>query len=324
MKALVTGGGGFLGVAVCRALALRGVQVRALDNGWRQRERDGLAAEFEYVEGDVRDYDTVLKAAQGCDTVWHLAYINGTRFFYEKPDLVLEVAIKGTLNTIEAALACSVQRYVLASSSETYQQPTHLPTDETERLIVPDVRNPRFSYGGGKIAAELMTFHMAGRRGMDTVVFRPHNFYGPNMGFEHVIPELVRKLVDASNGLREHRVRLQLQGDGSDRRAFCYVDDGAQGAVIAGMQGSNGEIYHVGTEQEITIAQLAKILGEILGLEVELVPSEGAVGGTTRRCPSIRKLAALGYQPQTSLDKGLRRTVRWYADYYLAKRSADE
>lgn len=323
MKALVTGGGGFLGVALCRTLAAQGLQVRAFDNGWRRRERAGLAEEFEYVEGDVRDYEAVLRATRGCDAVWHLAYINGTRFFYEKPDLVLEVAIKGTLNTIEAALACGVERYVLASSSETYQQPTHLPTTESERLIVPDVRNPRFSYGGGKIAAELMAFDIAARRGLETVVFRPHNFYGPNMGFEHVIPELVRKLIEASNGLQDRNVQLQLQGDGSDRRAFCYVDDGARGAAIAGSKGCSGEIYHVGTEEEISIAELAHRLGQVLGLDVELVPGESAAGGTSRRCPSIAKLAKLGYRPEVSLDEGLRRTVSWYADYYLAERGAN-
>lgn len=322
MKALVTGGGGFLGVAVCRALTAQGVQVRALDNGWRRRERKGLAAEFEYVQADVRDYEAVFKAARGCDTVWHLAYINGTKFFYEHPDLVIEVAVKGTLNTIEAAIAAGADRYVLASSSETYQQPTHLPTTESERLIVPDVANPRFTYGGGKIAAELMALHIAGRRGLEPVIFRPHNFYGPNMGFEHVIPELVRKLVDASNGLRSSKVQLELQGDGSDRRAFCYVDDGARGAVIAGLSGQPGEIYHVGTEEEISIASLAEQLAEILGLKVELVPGEDVIGGTTRRCPSISKLAGLGYKPEMSLDEGLRKTVEWYVDYYMAERRA--
>lgn len=317
MRALITGGGGFLGVAVCRALAAQGMEIRALDNGWRHRDRAGLSSEFEYVEGDVRDYSTVLNAMKGCDSVWHLAYINGTRFFYEQPDLVLEVAIKGTLNTIEAALEAGAHRYVLASSSETYQQPTHIPTTETERLIVPDVRNARFSYGGGKIAAELMALHMAGRRGMDVVIFRPHNFYGPNMGFEHVIPQLVRKLIQASRGLRDKSVRLDLQGDGSDKRAFCYIDDGAQGACIAGVKGNAGEIYNVGTEQEISIAYLAQKLGECLSLKVDINPGTGADGGTTRRCPSLAKIASLGYRPGVSLEEGLRKTVDWYVNYYL-------
>lgn len=316
MRVLITGGSGFLGAAVCRELLEQGFEVRVLDNAWRQRERD-QAPDVEYVDADVRDYGAVLSATKNCEMVWHLAYINGTRFFYEKPDLVMEVAIKGTLNTIEAACAVGVRRYVLASSSEVYQQPTHLPTTEAERLIVPDVGNARYSYGGGKVAAELMTLNIAAHRGLETVIFRPHNFYGANMGFEHVVPELVAKMIRASDGLNRRQVRLELQGDGSDTRAFCHVIDGARGSVLAGVHGACREVYHVGTSEEVSIGALAEQIADILGLGVELVPGPKAAGATTRRCPSIAKLIELGYRPTIPLEQGLAEAVRWYSDYYL-------
>ncbi|MHC4946782.1 MAG: NAD-dependent epimerase/dehydratase family protein [Planctomycetota bacterium] len=324
MKVLVTGGSGFLGAALCKDLVEAGRDVRVLDDHSRGRagRLDALADHLELVQGDVRDPQSVRAATEGCEVVWHLAYINGTRFFYERPDDVLEVGVKGALNTLEAALDAGVRRYVLASTSETYNEPTHVPTTESERLMIPDVTNPRFSYGGGKITSELLTLHFGGKRGLETVIFRPHNFYGPDMGFEHVIPEVVERIVRLSDGLKKSRIDLPIQGDGSETRSFCHVDDGARGALIAGEQGGSGEIYHVGTEREITIRRLVEMLGEVLGVGIDVVPGELRAGGTPRRCPCIAKLAALGYEPQVSLEDGLARTARWYADHFLVHAEA--
>jgi len=322
---LVTGGSGFIGAALVRDLLDRGHAVRVLDDHSRGRPARLAdlvdAGRIELVQGDVRDAGAVDAATRGCEFVWHLAYINGTRYFYEKPDAVLEVGIKGTMNTIDAALAHGVRRYVLASTSETYNTPTHVPTTEVERLMIPDVRNPRFSYGGGKIAAELMTLHIGGRRGLSTVIFRPHNIYGPDMGFEHVIPEIVERIVAVSEGLKQKHIRLPIQGDGTETRAFCYIDDGARGAAIAGLTGGDAEIYHLGTNCETSIADLVKGLGRALGIEVELEPGPLQIGGTRRRCPDITKLSGLGYQPEVTLEEGLARSARWYAEHFLAKRA---
>ena len=130
MTHLVTGGSGFLGAALVHDLVAQGSKVRVLDDNSRGRPRRIEGLDIEFVAGDVRDADVVRTATEGVDTVWHLAYINGTRFFYERPDDVLEVGIKGALNTIEAALDAGVRRYVLASTSETYNNPTHVPTTE--------------------------------------------------------------------------------------------------------------------------------------------------------------------------------------------------
>jgi nucleoside-diphosphate-sugar epimerase len=251
-------------------------------------------------------------------TVWHLAYINGTRFFYERPDAVLEVGIKGALNTIEAALANGVDRYVLASTSETYNTPTHVPTNETERLMIPDVTNPRFSYGGGKIASELLALHLGGHRGLEAVIFRPHNIYGPDMGHEHVIPELVERIVRVSDGMERTSIDLEIQGDGSETRAFCFVTDGATGARIAGLAGGPGQIYHLGTPEEISIRHLVELIGKTMGIEINVVPGPLREGGTPRRCPDISKLAALGYEPQVTIEAGLERTVPWYVEHALS------
>ena len=320
-RVLVTGGSGFLGAWLCRMLVGAGRQVRVFDDHSRGRADRLAGLDVELVSGDVRDAAAVRRATEGCDVVWHLAYVNGTRFFYEKPDLVLEVGVKGALNTIEAALACGVRRYVLASTGETYQTPTRIPTDETERLVVPDVLNPRYSYGGGKIASELLALHLGGRRGLETVIFRPHNFYGADMGFEHLIPEIVERIVTLSEGLTRRRIALPIQGDGHETRAFCHIADGARGALLAGEKGVPGGIYHVGTEEEITVRAVIEKIGAILGVTLDLQPGPLREGGTPRRCPAIGKLAALGYQPLVSLDEGLAGTVTWYRDHFLRRRA---
>jgi len=322
MQMLVTGGSGFIGAALVRVLVAQGHAVRVLDDhsrGAPERLAD-LVGQVEVVDGDVRDARAVRAACDGCEVVWHLAYVNGTRFFYEKPDVVLEVGIKGALNTVEAALDAGVRRYVLASTSETYNQPTHVPTTETERLMIPDITNPRFSYGGGKIASELLALHLGGHRGLEAVIFRPHNIYGPAMGFEHVIPEVVERIVRLSDGLKKSRITLPIQGDGLETRAFCYIDDGARGAALAGLAGEPGGIYHLGVEEEVSIREVIERIGAVLGVTLDIEPGPLRAGGTSRRCPAIGKLRALGYAPEVSLTEGLTRTARWYADHFLGQR----
>ena len=189
-KFLVTGGTGFLGSGLVRGLLAAGATVRSLDNdsrGAKVRLAD-VADKVELVTGDVREPADVARAVRGVDCVCHLAYLNGTEFFYTKPDLVLEIGVKGMMNVLDACIAENVKDLVLASSSEVYQTPPRVPTDENVPLSVPDVLNPRYSYGGGKIISELLALNYGRKHFERVAIFRPHNAYGPDMGREHVIP----------------------------------------------------------------------------------------------------------------------------------------
>src|SRR5439155_729424 len=234
------------------------------------------------------------RACAGVHSVVHLASVNGTEFFYSKPETVLEVGIKGILNLIDATIRHGVSELVVASSSEVYQTPARIPTAEDAALSIPDPLNPRYSYAGAKIASELLALSYGRKHLGRVLIFRPHNVYGPDMGEEHVIPQLTLRLLGLAGG-GPGPVDLPIQGTGRETRSFVYIDDLVDGVACILAKGEHQNIYHVGTQDEITIAALAVKIGAACGVAVRPVPSAPAAGGTTRRCPDISKLRRLGY-----------------------------
>jgi len=320
-RILVTGGSGFIGSALVKALVRDGHQVRVLDDNSRGAARRLASVEndIEFIQGDIRDAAAVERAVRGVDEVQHLAFVNGTEFFYSAPELVLEVGVKGMLNVVDACRAANVGALILASSSEVYQTPPQIPTDESAPLIVPDPHNPRFSYGAGKIISEVIALNYGRKLFERVLIFRPHNVYGPDMGFEHVIPQFALRLKKAHAQNSQGRLSFEIQGDGSQTRSFCHVDDLVRGVLMMREKGEHLGIYHVGTTEEITIAELAKRAATHLGREIELKFGPPSPGGTERRCPDISKLAKLGYAPQVPLSRGLPPTLDWYwANHRLA------
>jgi nucleoside-diphosphate-sugar epimerase len=313
-RILVTGGSGFIGSALVKALLKDGNAVRVLDDNSRgaPRRLADVQKDIEFIAGDIRDAATVQAAVKGVDEVHHLAFVNGTEFFYSAPELVLDVGVKGMVNVIDACRAANVRRLVLASSSEVYQTPPQVPTDETAPLTVPDPTNPRYSYGGGKIISELMAINY-GRKFFDRVlIFRPHNVYGPDMGFEHVIPQFAMRLKRAMAQHKTGAVPFEMHGDGRQTRSFCYVDDLVRGVMVMREKGEHLGIYHIGTTEEVTIAEVARRIAVHAGREIGVVSRPTPEGGTERRCPDIGKLAKLGFKPQVTLAQGLPPTVDWY------------
>ena len=311
---LVTGGSGFIGSALVKALVKDGHAVRVLDDNSRgaPRRLTDVAGDIEFIGGDIRDAALVGRAVRGMDEVHHLAFVNGTEFFYSAPELVLDVGVKGMINVIDACRDEGVRSLVLASSSEVYQTPPDVPTDERAPLIVPDPTNPRYSYGGGKIISELMALNY-GRKFFDRVlIFRPHNVYGPDMGWEHVIPQFARRLKAAAAAHPAGELPFELQGDGRQTRSFCHVDDLVAGVMVMRAKGEHLGIYHVGTTEEIEIAGLAAQMAAHIGREIRLIARPAPEGGTQRRCPDIGKLERLGYRPQVPLAQGLPPTIDWY------------
>ena len=313
-RILVTGGSGFIGSALVKALVRAGNHVRVLDDNSRGslRRLKDVANDIEFIADDIRDADAVARAMEGVDEVHHLAFVNGTELFYKAPELVLDVGVRGMINVIDACRRQGIGTLLLASSSEVYQTPPRIPTDEATPLSVPDPLNPRYSYGAGKLISEIMILNF-GRKFFDRVViFRPHNVYGPDMGVEHVIPQFALRLRALSTSQPTGRLRFEIQGTGAETRSFCFIDDLVAGIMVLREKGEHLGIYHLGTAEEVTIADLAQRMARAAGREIELIAGPAAAGGVLRRCPDISKLARLGYKPCVPLDEGLKQTLDWY------------
>ena len=317
-KALVTGGTGFIGSFLVFELLERGYDVRVFDNNFRGNVGNlaKVMSDIDYQEGDIRELDKVKKSLEGIEDVYHLAFINGTENFYKHPALVMEVGIKGHFNLMEAVKNSNVSNFIYASSSEVYQTPSIVPTPESIPAMIPDVRNSRYSYGGSKLYGELLTLHYTLNQECNRKIFRPHNIYGPHMGFEHVIPQIIKKIYFASDKLKNKDASISIQGTGEETRAFCYVTDAALGIVTVAEKGQNREIYHLGKEEEISIIHLIKSIGIEMGVNLKIENEASPEGGTTRRCPDIKKLKSIGYNPIVSLTEGLKKTISWYINYF--------
>jgi nucleoside-diphosphate-sugar epimerase len=314
---LITGGTGFIGSGLVRRLVKEGNRVRVLDNhsrGSTQRLKD-VADDVDFVSADIRDIEAVEKAVKGVDSVCHLAFVNGTEFFYSKPELVLDVGVKGIINVLDACVKFNVSELVLASSSEVYQTPPVIPTDEKVPLTIPDPWNPRYSYGAGKIISEIMTLNCGKKYFERVLIFRPHNVYGPDMGREHVIPQFIMRMQKLDREQKTGVLKFPIQGSGQETRAFVFIEDFIDGLVLVLDKGRHLNIYNIGTMEEIRIAEVASLIGKYLKREIELISGESAKGSTLRRCPDTSKLTQLGYQPKFSFEEGLSLTVDWYTQF---------
>ena len=303
---LVTGGSGFIGSAIVKYLVKKKYNVVVFDNNSRGRSRriKDVNNKISFIKGDIRDKKKLLSINKKIDTVIHLAYINGTKFFYKKPFEILDIAVNGYLNILEFCKIKKVQNLFLASSSEVYQNPIKIPTDENEMLKIPDIHNPRYSYGGGKIFSELYGLYFAKKYLKKFIIFRPHNVYGADMGNDHVIPEFIirfKKIGKKKNFL--------IHGTGNEVRSFIHIDDFINGFDKVFQRGKNSEIYNIGTTEKVKISRLAYLISKIYKKKIKIIRSKLPKGSPSKRCPNIGKIKKLGFKQKISLRNGLKKVI---------------
>tara|TARA_B100000401_G_C52814040_1_gene725725 strand:- start:2612 stop:3550 length:939 start_codon:yes stop_codon:yes gene_type:complete len=305
----ITGGSGFLGRSIAINLAKdKNNLIKIFDNNYRGYKDLNIIRKknIKYIKGDVRNYNSIKKKLSKKDIVIHLAFINGTKFFYSKPHEVLEIGIKGLMNVVDACKEKKIKKLILASSSEVYNEPIDIPTPEEEPIKIPNIHNPRFSYSGGKILTELVGINYGRKYFKKLIIFRPHNVYGPNMGNEHVIPELIKKI-------KKSKTNVKIQGTGKEVRSFIYIDDFCDAFNSILKKGKHLEIYNIGNSNPISINNLVKLLKRLMKKEnIKIIKSKRSGGSSLNRCPKISKIKKLGYKQKISLEKGIKKTIEWY------------
>jgi nucleoside-diphosphate-sugar epimerase len=322
-RVLVTGGAGFIGYHLARHL-LQNTQheIVLADNLWRGKHDRDLVALLEnprinFVQGDLTDPAFLPSLTGTFDQVYHLAAVNGTRLFYEVPHEVLRINIISLFNILDWVKAMEKKpRLLFTSSNEAYAGALEsfgmlpLPTPEDVPLVVSDVYNPRWTYGGSKLIGELMVIHYAKSFGIPAVIVRPHNFYGPRAGYDHVIPQMIARI-------EAHGEPFAIYG-ADETRSFCYIEDAVRAMrhvmEAADFDTEKADIFHIGSDEETNIAELAEVLFDIAGWhpeEITAAPSKK--GSVKRRLPDVSKLkAATAWSHDVSLREGLRETFEWY------------
>jgi nucleoside-diphosphate-sugar epimerase len=306
LKALVTGGGGFIGSNLVRALLDEGYAVRVLDNFSTGHLTNLADLEVELVEGDLRSYERVATATRGVDLVFHEAALPSVPRSIQDPISTSEVNIGGTLNVLLAARDHAVQRVVAASSSSVYGDAPGMPRQETQRT------QPLSPYAVSKLAAE--QYCLAAHRvyGVETVVLRYFNVFGeyqdPLSGYAAVIPKFIRQLLRGET--------ITINGDGETSRDFTYVENVVRANLLAAITRHGiGKAMNVAMGGSITLNELASTLGDLLDLNVE--PSYGPPrSGDVRESMADIALAQelLGYQPEIDFASGLKRTIDWISE----------
>jgi dTDP-glucose 4,6-dehydratase len=317
---LVTGAGGFIGSHVVEQLVQRGHRVRAFVHynsdgrrGWL--DNSPAANEVECVSGDVRDYDSVLRAAGGASAIFHLAALVGIPYSYVSPQAYLRTNVDGAYNILEAARASGVERVVLTSTSEIYGSAKELPMNELHPI---DCQSP---YAASKAAADQLGLSYFRSFGVPVTLVRPFNTYGPRQSLRAVIPAIISQLLNG-DGV------VQL-GNVHPERDFTFVDDTVSGFLAAAAAPDLiGEIVHIGSGAAVSVEDLSARLSRLTGRPVVLKQDPArvrpAMSEVDRLLCDNRKLQhSTGWQPRVTLDEGLRRTIAWFEARLVESRAAE-
>lgn len=315
MRALLLGGAGFIGLHLARRLLDDGVAVTVVDDFSRASRDDELVELCDrgthFIAGDLTGREVWDQVGYGWDEVYLLAAVVGVANVEKDPLGCLRINTEVVQRLIEWVEPGT--KVFFSSTSEIYAGGVDagivpVPTAESVPVLLPEIGSPRLAYGLSKAWGEAAIQHASRATGFPAVIGRFHNVYGPRMGMSHVIPEMLKR---ASSGETPFRVW------GADQsRAFCYVDDAVDGVVgLMRSPWAEGRTVHIGTPTETRIADLASLVLDVVGVDPPLQPLQAPPGSVVRRCPDVSLLEQLtGYRPQVSLDDGVRRTWRWYAD----------
>lgn len=314
MKALVTGGTGFIGSFLCEKLIEKGYDVICYDDlsrGSIENIKQLLKRErFELIKDDILNYKKLNHTVKKCDIIYHLAAINGTKYFYEKPSRIIDVNIIGTKNVLESARKNDISRIVFTSSSEVYGKPKKIPTSEGEECVFYNpVKTFRHSYSSSKIIGEYLCLSSYKNYNLPVTILRYFNIYGPRLigtSYGQVVSIFFNQVLNGGP--------VTIHRDGNQTRSFTYVDEAVDGTVLAGeSKKAIGEVFNLGQDKEVTINNLAKNIMEVCGKQVDIKYIDSPPGDCKRRNPDISKIKnILKWNYNINLIDGLKITYKWF------------
>jgi UDP-glucose 4-epimerase len=302
VKALVTGGGGFIGSNLVRALLERGDEVRVLDNFSTGNRGNLEGLDVEVVEGELRSYERVHNAVRGTEVVFHLGALGSVPRSVQDPLTSSAVYVDWTLNVLLAARDEGVRRVVYSSSSSVYGTRRDLPVREDQPS------DPLSPYGVAKLAAERYCVSFARvYESFESVVVRYFNVFGPRQSPHSQYAAVIPLFVTAIAG----GVPVRIEGDGEQRRDFTYVSNVVDGTIRAAeAEGANGRIFNVAASAPASVNQVADTIGAILERPVNRMfapPRAGDIRDSWADVTAAREV--LGWEPTVGLEEGLRKTI---------------
>jgi NAD dependent epimerase/dehydratase len=307
-KLLITGAAGFIGSHLVEECVKWGYEVKAFTrynskNSWGWLESSHVLNEIEIVAGDIRDYDSLLNAMDGCSAVFHLAALIGIPYSYESPLAYIKTNIEGTYNVLQAARKINLDQVIITSTSETYGTARYAPIDEEHPLV------GQSPYSASKIGADQLAISYYRSFQLPVKIVRPFNTYGPRQSARAVIPSIIIQLL---NG--DYNIKL---GNLSPTRDFTFVEDTVRGFVeIMKSDVLFGEVTNIGMNSEISIDNLVKLLGELLSKPVAVIPDEKRIRKEKSEvdrllCNNEKILQKTKWHPQYTLTEGLIETIEW-------------
>ena len=315
MRVLVTGADGFIGSHLTEALVRNGYEVRAFvyynsfnSWGWLDHCADDVKDKFEVFAGDIRDPHGVKKAMTGCDAVLHLAALIAIPFSYHSPDSYVDTNIKGTLNVLQAARELNVSRVIHTSTSEVYGTAQYVPIDEKHPL------QGQSPYSATKIGADQLAFSFYSSFNLPVVTLRPFNTYGPRQSARAVIPTIITQIANGNS-----QIKL---GSITPTRDFNFISDTVNGFLSA-LKSKSGvvEVINLGSNFEISIQDIASLIGEIMNQEIKLIDSDERIRPDNSEVHRLwadnsKAIELLSWKPEyaslNGLKKGLEETVNWF------------
>lgn len=315
-KVLVTGGAGFIGSHVVEKLVERGANVSVMDNlvSGSLNNLVKVKNEIKFINGNCAILGEAEKACEGQDIVMNLAAkVGGIEYNRTHQATMFRDNLPIETTMIEAARRAKVDRFLVVSSACVYPHDCSIPTPESEGFLdEPEPTNG--GYGWAKRMAEIAGKYYEEEYKMKVGIVRPYNCYGPRDHFEtdksHVIPALIKRVFDGENPVK-------VWGSGNQTRAFLYVEDLAEGMILAIEKYPKADPINLGTDEEVTIKEVIEKIVKISNVHTKIEFDTLKPDGSPRRNSDNKKaIAKTGFRAQVSLEDGLKKTIDWYKNEF--------